>query len=220
MHVRIVAVADTHTFTDDLVVPDGDLFVHAGDLCRGGTLEELERAAEWMHALPHRHKLVVAGNHDWCFSRTPKAARALLGDIHYLEDAELTLEGLRFYGSPWQPEFFGWAFNLPRGPALAAVWSKIPRGLDVLITHGPPRGFGDRNSMGDLTGCEDLLRRIDEVTPRLHLFGHIHEDGGVWSRGTTLLANVTTAECERAPTVIDVEGGSVTPVDVPPRGRR
>lgn len=218
--MRIVAVADTHTFTGDLVVPDGDVFIHAGDICRGGDLDELREAAAWMASLPHRHKIVVAGNHDWCFVHDPAAARALLGDMHYLEDRELVLEGLRFYGSPWQPAYNDWAFNLPRGEAIAAVWRKIPAGLDVLITHGPPVGIGDRSPVGGRAGCEDLRRRITEVSPRLHLFGHIHQDGGLWDHGTTTFANVTTWECERQPTVIDIDATTLTPIAVPPHGRR
>ena len=218
--MRIVAVADTHLFTSDLVVPEGDVFLHAGDLCRGGDLDELREAAAWIAALPHRHKIIVAGNHDWCFVHDPAAARALLGEMHYLEDAELVLDGIRFYGSPWQPEFNDWAFNLPRGEAIAAVWRKIPAGLDVLITHGPPEGLGDRSPVGGRAGCADLRRRIAEVQPRLHLFGHIHQDGGVWHEGATVFANVTTWECERAPTVIDLDAQAITPVVVPPHGRR
>ena len=219
--MRIVAVADTHLFTDDLrSVPDGDVFVHAGDMCRRGDLEELARAADWIASLPHRHKVIVAGNHDWGFASDPAPARALFSAFHYLEDSEVTLEGLRFYGSPWQPAFNDWAFNLPRGAPLAAVWSRIPRGLDVLITHGPPEGVGDRSGMDERAGCADLRARVREVTPRLHLFGHIHQDGGVWTEGSTVFANVTTWECERAPTVIDIDAKAVTPVDVPGHGRR
>ncbi len=218
--MRIVAVADTHTFTKDLVVPDGDVFIHAGDICRGGDLDELRDAADWMAGLPHRHKIIVAGNHDWAFVHEPAAARSLLGDMHYLQDRELTIEGLRFYGSPWQPEFNDWAFNLPRGPALAAVWANIPAGLDVLITHGPPEGIGDRVAYAGRTGCADLLRRVTEVAPRLHMFGHIHQDGGVWQHGRTMFANVTTWECQRAPTVFDLDSSALTAVSVPPHGRR
>jgi len=220
MRVRIVAVADTHLFHDRLTLPDGDVFVHAGDLCRGGDLVELRAAARWIAGLPHRHKVVIAGNHDWAFAREPGAARAMFPGAHYLEDDELAIEGLRFYGSPWQPEFLGWAFNLPRGPALAAVWAKIPRGIDVLITHGPPEGFGDRTSPRSRAGCADLRDRVAEVPPRLHLFGHIHEDGGVWRDGATTFANVTTWECERGPTVFDVDAAGVTALVVPPHGRR
>lgn len=118
--VRIVAVADTHLFHDArYAVPDGDVFVHAGDLCRRGDLDELAEAARWIAGLPHRYKLIVAGNHDWAFARPAEAAqaRALLGDAIYLEDSGVEVAGLRCWGSPWQPAFHDWAFNLPRGDA-------------------------------------------------------------------------------------------------------
>jgi predicted phosphohydrolase len=134
--MRIVAVADTHLFHRELEVPDGDVFVHAGDLCRGGELDELREAAAWLADLPHRHKIVVAGNHDWAFASDPAAARAVMGGgVIYLEDEGATIEGVRFWGSPWQPAFHDWAFNLPRGAPLAAIWRRIPAELDVLITR-------------------------------------------------------------------------------------
>ncbi|MCX4241146.1 metallophosphatase domain-containing protein [Paraliomyxa miuraensis] len=219
--MRLVCVADTHRYESTLNVPDGDVLIHAGDMLDYGTLEELEPVAEWLGTLPHRHKVVIAGNHDWCFARTAVPARNLLqheaGAI-YLQDDEITIDGVRFYGSPWQPEFCNWAFNLPRGEALAAMWAKIPAGVDVLVTHGPPRGYGDRVHRG-LEGCDDLLEAIDRVRPAVHVFGHIHEDGGLWQRGPTTIANVTTWMCERAPTVIDYEPATrtVTPIQVPPR---
>ncbi len=220
--MRIVAVADTHTFEDDfLALPDGDVFVHAGDLVRAGTLEELERVARWLRALPHRHKIVVAGNHDWCFVRERERAIEILGpEIVYLEDEGCTIDGVRFWGSPWQPEFGGWAFKLPRGAALAEKWAHIPSGLDVLITHGPPHGIGDRVDMVGRTGCEDLLAAVQRTRPRAHLFGHIHQDGGAWSDGATWFVNVTSWECERDPTVFDVIDGDVRMVQVPVRERR
>lgn len=219
--MRIVAVADTHLFTRDLVVPDGDVFVHAGDMCRGGDLDELRDAAEWIAGLPHRHKVIVAGNHDWAFVHEPAAARTLFADAYYLQDDEVVIDGLRFYGSPWQPEFNDWAFNLPRGEPLARVWSKIPRGVDVLVTHGPPAGIGDQGGYGaERAGCADLLARVRAVEPRVHMFGHIHQDGGTWQVGNTLFANVTAWECTRAATVLDIDARTVTPVVVPPHGRR
>jgi predicted phosphohydrolase len=222
--MRIVAVADTHLFTKDYAVPDGDVFVHAGDLCRGGWMKELERAAPWIRSLPHRHKIVVAGNHDWTFARPSEreASRAMIeaAGATYLEDAETTIDGVRVYGSPWQPAFNDWAFNLPRGRALAEVWAKIPEGLDVLITHGPPAGFGDATSVERREGCADLLARVKIAKPRVHLFGHIHEDGGAWTEGATTFVNCTTWECERAPTVIDITPEAVTLVSVPPARNR
>lgn len=221
--VRIVAVADTHLFHDErFVVPDGDVFVHAGDMCRRGDLAELAIAAAWIEALPHRHKVIVAGNHDWAFQRDPARARAKIAGCTYLEDEGALIEGLRFWGSPWQPAFHGWAFNLPRGEALREKWALIPAGIDVLVTHSPPHGIGDSSGWedGERAGCEELRARVAAVRPRLHLFGHIHQDGGVWGEGETVFANVTAWECARAPTVIDIDGARVTPVHVPPRSPR
>lgn len=222
--MRIVAVADTHGFEESLgALPDGDVFVHAGDMLRAGTLDELEPVAAWIRALPHRHKIVVAGNHDWCFARAGEAgaARDLLGaEVIYLEDAACELGGVSFWGSPWQPEFCNWAFNLPRGPALAAKWARIPAGIDVLVTHGPPTGFGDR-CWGRRAGCEDLREAVlGRVRPKLHLYGHIHEDGGFWRDDFSgvCLANVTTWDGERKATVLDIDARSKTvrEVVVPP----
>lgn len=217
--MRIVAVADTHLFHTSYSLPDGDVFVHAGDMCRYGDLAELRIAADWIASLPHRHKVIIAGNHDGAFDENPRAARAMFENAHYLQDSEVSIEGLRFYGSPWQPAYHNWAFNLPRGPALEVVWAKIPRGIDVLITHGPPEGIGDRSGLAARAGCADLRRRVAEIEPRLHLFGHIHQDGGSWRHGVTTFANVTTWECERAATVIDIDQQAITPVVIPSHGR-
>jgi Icc-related predicted phosphoesterase len=222
--VRIVAVADTHTFQDDLgEIPDGDVFIHAGDMCRGGTLEELAPVAEWIRALPHSVKIVVAGNHDWSFVRERQRSLELLGDdVHYLQDSGIEAMGLSFWGSPWQPAFNDWAFNLPRGPRLAERWALIPGSTDILITHGPPAGFGDR-SWDSRAGCEDLLTALERVQPLLHVFGHIHQDGGAWREGpATVISNVTTWECERSPSVFDIdpEAKTVETVSIPPaKGR-
>ena len=152
-------------------------------------------------SLPHRHKIVIAGNHDWCFTREPHAALEVLGDgIIYHQDAETTIDGVRFWGSPWQPEFCGWAFNLPRGPVLAEKWAHYSRGIHVLVTHGPPFGIGDDCGTRGRQGCEELREAVRRVRPLLHLFGHIHEDGGFWRADGTCFANVACWECKRGPT--------------------
>ncbi len=217
--MRIVAVADTHLFHDELVVPDGDVFVHAGDMCQAGSVEELERALEWIRALPHRHKVLIAGNHDFAFLEQVERAHALVADFIYLQDAGITIDGVGFWGSPWQPEYNDWAFNLPRGRPLADKWALIPERVDVLVTHGPPLGIGDHGPVAGRLGCEELLARVRVVQPKLHMFGHIHQDGGVWRDGPTLFANVTTWECERQPTVIDLDTSGARPIVVPPARR-
>jgi len=218
--MRLVAVADTHTFEADMVVPDGDVFIHAGDMCRGGTFEEFEPVASWIRGLPHAQKLVVAGNHDWCFARDRGRATELLGDgVRYLEDSGVELGGISFWGSPWQPAFNDWAFNLERGAPLAAKWSLIPGETDVLITHCPPLGYGDRYAGPRRIGCAELYAATREVMPSLHLFGHVHQDGGLWEIDGVNYVNATTWECERAPTVVDIDPstGVITAVEIPPR---
>lgn len=222
--MRIVAVADTHLRHERLAIPYGgpdDVLVHAGDLCQHGTLEELARAADFLGSLPHRTKIVVAGNHDTCLQRQPDEARELLqrNGLVYLEDDAVTVDGVRFYGSPWQPVFRVWAFGARRGAELAEKWARIPEGVDVLVTHGPPFGFGDRVRRGKLgakhlgghpdreihVGCVDLRRRLGRVRPKLHLFGHIHQDPGHWAHDGSLLANVTTAEGTRPAAVFELD---------------
>ena len=102
-----------------------------------------------------------------------------LSNATYLMDEAVTVEGIRFWGSPWQPWFFDWAFNLQRGAEIRAKWDLIPLQTDVLVTHGPPVGHGDLTSRGDAAGCEDLMEVVRHVRPRLHIFGHIHEGYGV-----------------------------------------
>lgn len=203
--VRLVCMADTHGQHHRLAVPDGDVLIHAGDLTPRGTRPQLEEVAGWLRSLPHRHKVVIAGNHDFLLEEKPAEARALFEGLTYLKDEALEVEGLRLWGSPWQPWFHQWAFNLHRGADLDAKWRLIPEGVDVLVTHGPPAGMGDLCFDGRRVGCEDLLRHLTRVKPRLHLFGHIHEDRGEWQLGPTRVVNVTTSDGELPCTVIDLD---------------
>lgn len=176
--MRIVCVSDTHARHRRVAVPDGDLLIHAGDITNTGSLDDVADFDRWLGSLPHQHKVVICGNHDFCFQEQPGRARPLITNAIYLEDESAEVAGIRVYGSPWQPWFGGWAFNLPRGPELAAKWALIPPDTQILVTHGPPEGILDRNHRGDHVGCRDLLARVYEVKPRLHVFGHIHEAAG------------------------------------------
>jgi Icc-related predicted phosphoesterase len=194
--VRIVCLSDTHGLARDVPVPDGDVLVHAGDLSQRGTLTGIGRETEWLRSLPHPHKVVIAGNHDFAFQREAAAALALCEGLVYLEDEEAVVAGLRVYGSPWQPVFFDWAFNLPRGAPLRAKWDRIPAGLDLLVTHGPPRGIGDRTTAGHEVGCDDLLAAVARARPRLHVFGHIHEGRGRTDRDGTIHVNASLCSAD------------------------
>ena len=208
---RLVVLSDTHGFHDRLDVPPGDVVVHAGDFCTAGSEAEAASFATFFRALPHRHKVVIAGNHDRCLERQPELAEKLFRGCHYLLDSGVDLEGLRFWGAPWQPQFFDWSFNLPRGEPLRNKWALIPVEVDVLVTHGPPFGVLDRVTGGDQQGCEELAMAVDRARPRLHLFGHIHEGHGWERRGATLHVNASVCTAGYVPdnpvSVIDLAPG-------------
>lgn len=196
--MRIVTLSDTHCQGSDVAVPDGDVLVHAGDHTFRGTQGEVDDALQWLDALPHRHKLLVAGNHDWFFDpdmptsfRGWSLRRSLPVDellaryprLTYLQDSGVDVDGLRFWGSPWQPYYWGWAFNFPQYPSgePRRAWEKIPADTQVLITHSPPFGILDTNEEDPQrpNGCPALRARVNELLGlRLHIFGHIHEGYG------------------------------------------
>lgn len=206
--MRIVCLSDTHGLHGQIEVPEGDILLHAGDLTRSGHLEELREAGDWLRSLPHRHKLVIAGNHDFCLEQQPEKARALLQGLTYLKDEGYDCEGLQIYGSPWQPWFHDWAFNLRRGEPLRKIWAKIPPRADIVVTHGPPQGILDRCFDGREVGCQDLLERLEVVQPKLHVFGHIHEAYGQQRVGETLYVNASSCnlryQANQKPIVIDM----------------
>jgi len=202
---RLVLVSDTHGRHRDLRVPDGDVLIHAGDITTfSGEMADLIDYNDYLGGLPHPHKILIAGNHDFCFERHPEQSRGAITNATYLEDDGLTIDGVVCYGSPWQPAFMDWAFNLPRGEPLREKWREIPDNTDVLITHGPPYGILDRTFDGRHVGCEDLLERVREVAPKVHLFGHIHEARGMKKRGGTVFVNACMAFQSNDAFVVDI----------------
>lgn len=177
--MRIVCLSDTHNCHEKIKVPDGDILIHAGDATTFGSKQETEDFLVWFSELPHKHKIFVAGNHDWFYELENLSARSLTAhfNIKYLQDSSIEIENLKIYGSPWQPRFFDWAFNLNRGAEMAEKWKLIPDDVDVLITHGPPHGILDevpKNHFVENTGCEELRKKVEITRPKVHIFGHIH----------------------------------------------
>jgi predicted phosphohydrolase len=168
-----------------------------------GTLPEIVAFFEWFGTLPHRHKVVIAGNHDFGFERMAEQAEALVpANVIYLRDAGCEVEGLRLWGSPWQPWFMDWAFNLERGPEIAEKWAMIPDDVQVLITHGPPLGVLDltQNRPPEHAGCADLGIRITQLPDlRLHVFGHIHEGYGRVEQGGVTFVNASICDAGYVP---------------------
>ncbi len=214
--MRVVFISDTHNFHEKIAVPGGDLLIHSGDATTFGTPEQIEHFNAWFAGLPHSRKIFVAGNHDRLFETDNDRARALLDDsIDYLQDSFVVIGGMKIYGSPWQPRFFDWAFNLQRGAEMAAKWRLIPDDVEILITHGPPNGILDKvpRPFGyENAGCEALRERVDELLPngrlKLHVFGHIHCGYGTKTSGGVRFVNASACtevyKPTQAPIVFDI----------------
>jgi len=193
---QIVCLSDTHGQHRRIRVPDGDILIVAGDLTAYGKRSEYRYFNEWLGELPHKHKIVIAGNHDKAIYYMPKeSAQRRLSNAVYLLDSEVTVEGIRIYGSPWTPNFCNWYFMLDRGPKIRAKWDLIPQGIDILVTHGPPIGYLDwAQYSSEHMGCEELRLAVERMKPKLHVFGHNHMDRGEARNENTLFMNVSVCE--------------------------
>ena len=211
---KITLISDTHAKHDRITkdLPGGDILIHAGDFMTSGySPYEAEQFFNWFDAInTYETKIFIAGNHDRIMETDPAWAEMVLEryrSIDYLQDEECVLyfdghngdmpeENVRIYGSPWQPEFFQWAFNLPRhGEEMKARWDAIPNNTDILVTHGPAYGHLDFVRYNGINvGCEMLRPRINEIRPKIHVCGHIHQGYGYYFDGHTHFFNASVLD--------------------------
>lgn len=190
--MRIVVLSDTHGSHDMVDIPCGDVLIFAGDCCATGCLNDLFKFNKWLGSLPHEHILMIAGNHDVCLERDPYAF-TFITNARYLKNEEITINGIKFYGSPYTPMFNNWSFMLSHDE-LKKNWDKIPSDVDVLITHGPPYGINDKTIRNEHAGCMELCDKIKEIKPKYHAFGHIHEGYGIFKDKNTTYVNASIVD--------------------------
>jgi Icc-related predicted phosphoesterase len=218
--MKIAIFSDTHTAHWKITVPDADLLIFAGDMTHCRTDREVADFNAFLGTLPHKHKIVVAGNHDHRLTDDPAKAKALLSQAIYLQDEAVVVQGITVYGAPWNPLFNDYAcdaFALPRGKVLKKKWDMIPAGIDILVTHTPPSGILDRN--GPVShGCTDLAAAVLELMPKYHIFGHIHDRHGVVKHGETRYINCNVQGKHgilRAPLLLDYATGEILDTEKP-----
>lgn len=207
---KIHCISDTHNKHKQIYLPGGDIILHAGDATGRGTSGEIKAFLKWYGSLDFTYKIMVAGNHDWGFEKEPERFEKMCEEygITYLNDSGVTIKDfdtekeIKIWGSPVQPEFCNWAFNRAiyeadeRYLQIKPHWDMIPSDTDILITHGPPMGVldGVQNAFHDPynvthVGCPHLMKAIERVNPKLHIFGHIHEEHGHKYKDKTLFIN-------------------------------
>jgi Icc-related predicted phosphoesterase len=229
-HSQIVTSKSFRKKDQPLDLPGGDILIHAGDFMNAGyNPMEAIMFFKWFDEIDNYDtKVFIAGNHDRWMQDEPQDAKGMLTGyktIEYLEDEELAIyydgpngdmpeENIRIYGSPWQPEFYNWAFNLPRhSEQMKAKWDAIPDNTDILITHGPPFGYLDiPGGQSIRVGCEMLRARVDAFKPKIHVFGHIHGSAGYYFNGHTHFINaaVLNEQYRYANLPLNIEWDNIT----------
>jgi Icc-related predicted phosphoesterase len=172
------------------------VLVHSGDFMRHSLRpDDILEFIDWFIRQPFEHKILIPGNHDrWCeqFEKNESLRNEAIPDgLHFLINEEVIIDGFKFWGSPYTPEFNNWAFQL-YGDEGVKLWESIPDDTDVLITHGPQKGIldttGEVSNPGN-KGCEHLSERIKELDIKAHLFGHIHGGYGIDDSNGDVLLN-------------------------------
>lgn len=189
--MKICLISDTHGSEHLLTLPEGDILIHCGDF-HITNLNDLEYTNRWFAKQDFKYKIFVAGNHDTYIEKVGKDfTKSILKDVIYLENEGIEIEGLKFWGSPFSPEFNNWSFMYQRRSIEGRnIWNKMPEKLDLLITHAPPYKILDLNSRKENCGCEILQRKVLEKYPKYHCFGHLHE-----SYGQEKIENTTFINC-------------------------
>lgn len=191
--MKIVCISDTHNRHSRIVLPKGDVLLHTGDITESGTVRELFSFLDWFSTQNFKHKIFIAGNHDFYLQKSLPAEinKLLPSGTHYLCESGVEINGKYFWGSPFTPTSPDWAFGVLESE-ISRYWKKIPKKTDILITHTPPYDILDKASNGALLGSPSLLKQVERIKPELHVFGHLHDNFGKVKFGKTTFINATS----------------------------
>jgi len=211
--IKIVAISDTHNRHEEITIPECDILLHAGDYSGRGHEDEIKRFYTWLNKQPAKHKVSIQGNHELGWEKDPakatKIAKTACPDVHLLYDQSVTLEGIKIWGTPVTPWFHDWAYNRARNeheaamyniPLISEHYKNIPKDTNIILTHGPAYGildeltYVDGTPKGQFVGCVDLLNKIKEIKPDIHVCGHIHCGHGQKSQDGTTFYNVSVCD--------------------------
>ena len=215
--MKIAFTSDTHTRHAEMKIPECDVLVHCGDITLWGELGSIDDLMYWFDNLKNvGERILVSGNHDVNFVSKPEMTKTLLNRrCHYLQDQELVIDGVTFYGMPF--------LDIIREPNIQSLltpdyvsdevdrradyYKTIPEYTDVLITHHPP-------SISELSqtydgfdlGCPILLDAVlNRVKPKIHSFGHVHTAYGMKKIDNTVFINAACGEKLNQPILFDLQ---------------
>ena len=208
--MKIWFISDTHNLHRELIVPDVDLVIHCGDESTHGNAWMNEPEArpffDWYLELNIATKVFVPGNHSTAVEQGLVRAEDY-PSVRFLIHEEMSCNAMEIFGTPYTPQFFDWAY-MKRREELDRYWAEIPTDTEILITHGPPKGVRDvmrhwRTKEPIHVGSKKLTRHVTErIRPRIHAFGHLHDEAGIENFGTETLDGTQFINCS----CVDLQG--------------
>jgi Icc-related predicted phosphoesterase len=196
--LKTTVISDTHGYHDKIIINPTDVLIHAGDSTNYKDSyrneQEFRPFVKWFATREAKYKVLIAGNHDSCLLTKYWKDAVKEAGIIYLEHEYYEIEGRKIFGSPYTPTYGNWNFMVSR-EKLSKYWEALEEGIDVLITHGPPKGILDIAEKFDrnIEFCGDgaLMKAVNRVKPKFHLFGHIHDNHGIKNNGFRIINDTT-----------------------------
>lgn len=197
--MKITCISDTHSQYKKLILPKADILIIAGDIDLWEKTREVVDFNIWLDKQNYKYKIIIAGNHDRFIYENNSLFRALIHNYIYLENSGCEIEGIKIWGSPITPRFNDWFFMEDRDK-IQRYWNMIPNDTDILVTHGPAWGYGDKIKRGNILyqclGCTSLLETVERIKPKYHIFGHIHGSYGIEKNEYTTFVNCSVCNEE------------------------
>lgn len=212
--MKVTCISDTHSnYFNTENIESCDLLIHAGDL-EAWNENSLHKFIKWYNSFDSKYKVCIAGNHDKFIYENNALAKQIFkeNNIIYLENSMIEIEEIKIWGSPITPVFFNWYFMAERGDAIKKYWDAIPENIDILLTHGPAYGILDYVSntynVDHHAGCEELLKAVERIKVKYHIFGHIHSSNGKYQTKDTTFINASVLDedycLEYEPKIINI----------------
>lgn len=236
--MKIIAFSDIHANFSKSIKKEIDSIIENNDIeviiCAGDFSSNninFYSFLEYFNSFNVKNKIIVAGNHDIDLTNQNSSMNKHIMkemNIIYLEDSEVIIDGIKFYGTPWTPTFMNWAF-MKDDLELSNIFDNIPEDTDVLISHGPPYGILDETkiiekkrksiynnfdykiketikSVGSISLLEEVNKRKNI---KYHIFGHVHTGYGYKNIENKNFYNVSLLndfyKFQNPPTLIEIK---------------
>lgn len=165
--MKIVAISDTHGEHSDVELPDGDVLVHTGDFTHFGNGQN--DFLNWFTQQPFKYRVLILGNHEkmgrpqWKIDDL-KTNLNQNEKLTYVGESAVEIDGVTF------------------GP----VGSNI--NVDVVLSHKPPASILDAGK-----GVRKIHEAVALQSPKVHIFGHVHQAYGREELNYTTCINAALA---------------------------